>query len=64
MTDFSDKLNKRLEENKDQLDEKFITSEKKKIDELVTSLAAQREDQLKMNEKLVWVKNHHFLRIT
>ncbi|SEA60281.1 Thiol-disulfide isomerase or thioredoxin [Psychroflexus halocasei] len=52
MTDFSDKLNKRLEENKDQLDEKFITSEKKKIDELVTSLAAQREDQLKMNEKV------------
>lgn len=52
MKDYTKKLNSRLEENKNKLSDKFIASEEDKIEEFLTSIDAQRAEQLKMNEKV------------
>ncbi|MDN6309988.1 MAG: TlpA family protein disulfide reductase [Psychroflexus sp.] len=52
MKDLTQKLNARLEENKSKLSDEFIASEEDKIEKFVTSIDAQRDEQLKMNEKV------------
>lgn len=49
---FEDKLNNYLKEKEDQLDSAFISTEKRKTEELLGGLDVQREQQLKINEEL------------
>lgn len=49
---FSKEVEQHIEKNKSKMDADFITSEKKSIDELLTSLDDQRKQQFEIHEKL------------